>query len=61
MDKADLNSWGEGFVVILPVAAMAINVAVKVVESGIDVDKRARIEACRSAGKTGRLYFLLEK
>lgn len=46
---------------ILPFASTAINVAVKVIESGTDVDKRARMEACRSAGRTARLWMPLDQ
>ena len=57
MEDASFICCTEGSTTRVPFKLTATNVAVNVMQSGIEVESRAKIEACKRAGRTGRFWI----
>ena len=57
MEDASFTCCTEGSVVNVASGFTATSVVVNVMVRGIAVDRRAKIDACKSAGSTGRFWI----
>ena len=57
MEDASFTCCTEGSFVNVASGFTATSVAVNVMERGIAVDRRAKIDACKRAGSTGRFWI----
>lgn len=62
MEDASFICCTEGSGISVSFELTATSVAVNVIERGMEVEIRAKIEACKRAGRTGRFWiFLLDR